>query len=304
MTLFAVTDAYFTAKLDKSHLYQIERILSHFGNHLMLWELEDADVQAFARARRATPTNRGTLPTPATVNREIEMLRAIWKYGKKTLKARTGDEPDWSEAIEDEPKERVRSLSPAEEKALFDNLPDELADLIVFAFLTGARLSNCINLRWCDVRDNRGIIVLTDMKGAAEGDIHELPITPQLRDLLNRKRGQHDEFVFTYLCRRSRKARPGFEGRVRGSRYRYTATNWRSDWKAALKAAGVFDFRFHDLRHTTATRLLSETGNLKLVAKVLGHANIATTTKYAHVDHDQMAAAMTAISQTIHQKEG
>uniref|UniRef100_UPI0037511B05 tyrosine-type recombinase/integrase n=1 Tax=Cypionkella sp. TaxID=2811411 RepID=UPI0037511B05 len=53
--------------------------------------------------------------------------------------------------------------------------------------------------------------------------------------------------------------------------------------KAAMTEAGIEDFRFHDLRHTFASRLLRLTGNLKLVSRLLGHTQIETTMRYAHV---------------------
>lgn len=58
--------------------------------------------------------------------------------------------------------------------------------------------------------------------------------------------------------------------------------------KAAMVAAGIEDFRFHDLRHTFATRLLRHTGNLKLVSRLLGHTQVETTMRYAHVMLDDM----------------
>ena len=64
------------------------------------------------------------------------------------------------------------------------------------------------------------------------------------------------------------------------------------DWRATLNAAGIPDFRFHDLRHTFATRLLRKTGNLKLVSRLLGHTTVETTTRYAHVLDDDLQNAM------------
>jgi site-specific recombinase XerD len=60
----------------------------------------------------------------------------------------------------------------------------------------------------------------------------------------------------------------------------------------------VSDFRFHDYRHDFATKLLRETHNLKLVQKALNHADIKTTTKYAHVLDDEVAAGMDAVQKS------
>jgi site-specific recombinase XerD len=62
--------------------------------------------------------------------------------------------------------------------------------------------------------------------------------------------------------------------------------------------AGVSDFRFHDFRHDFATKLLRETRNLKLVQKALNHADIKTTTKYAHVVDDDLVAGLDAMQKS------
>jgi site-specific recombinase XerD len=55
-------------------------------------------------------------------------------------------------------------------------------------------------------------------------------------------------------------------------------------------------FRFHDFRHDVATKVLRETGNLKTVQKLLDHASITTTARYAHVLDEEVAAAMEAVA--------
>jgi integrase len=56
------------------------------------------------------------------------------------------------------------------------------------------------------------------------------------------------------------------------------------------------NFRLHDTRHTTATRMVRSTGNLKLAQKALGHANISTTVKYAHAVEDDVRDALEKVS--------
>ena len=56
--------------------------------------------------------------------------------------------------------------------------------------------------------------------------------------------------------------------------------------------------RFHDLRHDFATKLLRETGNLKLVQKALNHRNVATTTRYAHVLDSDLAEALERVAKS------
>jgi len=54
----------------------------------------------------------------------------------------------------------------------------------------------------------------------------------------------------------------------------------------------VTDFRFHDFRHDFGSKLLRETSNLKLVQKAMGHADLKTTSRYAHVLDEDVAAAL------------
>ena len=59
---------------------------------------------------------------------------------------------------------------------------------------------------------------------------------------------------------------------MRGQRYPLTINGAKSAWQRMRRKAGVKDFRFHDFRHDFGTKLLRETGNLKLVQKALNHA--------------------------------
>ena len=55
-------------------------------------------------------------------------------------------------------------------------------------------------------------------------------------------------------------------------------------WKKTLERAKIENLRFHDLRHTAATRMAEATGNIIAVSRILGHTNIFTTMRYAHPD--------------------
>jgi len=83
---------------------------------------------------------------------------------------------------------------------------------------------------------------------------------------------------------------------VKGERYPLTYRNVQSYWRRLRKQSGVVGFRIHDYRHDFATKLLRETGNLRLVQKALGHASIETTTRYAHVLDSEVADAMERMS--------
>lgn len=111
-----------------------------------------------------------------------------------------------------------------------------------------------------------------------------------MKAILEPLKGDHPEWVFTFVCRRTR------GDQVKGRRYPITLDGAKSEWRRHRKRANVEDFRFHDFRHDVATKLLRKTGNLKLVQQALNHRDIKTTTKYAHVLDTEVAAALQAIS--------
>jgi integrase len=113
--------------------------------------------------------------------------------------------------------------------------------------------------------------------------------------------------VWTYVSggKKGGKGGKGGTGRAgvfrEGERYPITYWNLQTRWRRALVKAGVSDFRFHDLRHAAATRTLRATGNLKLVQAQLGHAQITTTSKYAHVTNSDLRAGMTQTQEAARQ---
>src|SRR4051794_20638671 len=93
-----------------------------------------------------------------------------------------------------------------------------------------------------------------------------IPMSAAVRELLWSLQGAHKTRVF-----------------VRPSGDPISISGLDTAFGRAMTKAGIEDFRFHDLRHTTATRLLRQEGNLRMVQKLLRHSDIATTARYAHV---------------------
>ena len=249
---------------------QAQKILTGLKRATLASEITDAALTRYISKRRATVAN-------ATVNREIQLLRRVLNYARRNLKMAVGD-LDWEAHILQEPRGRVRELTLDEEARLFSKLPDDLASLAEFCLITGCRAGSAIRLEWRDIDLESRIVVFRNMKG---GEHHTIPMTDRLRNLIaNQPRLLYIKNVFTYKYRGlERKRRP------------FTPAGWSKPWKAALLAAEIEDFKFHDLRHTAASRATRAAG-IENAQKLLGHKDISTTQRYAHVNMDDLLKAM------------
>lgn len=263
--------------------YLIANIVDGLGGDKLLSDITQADLSSYF-------AKRAGLVSAASVNREIEVARPIWRGVRKSHDI--GDMPEWSELRYAVTERDPRELYHSEEDALFPALREDFRDFADFALKSGWRLSEVRHLRWSDVELAQGIAT-TRIKG---GNVLKRPLSQDLKVLIANQ-PKAGPFVFTYICQKSRKAYTDAKGRkhparLKGERYPFTQWGWRRPWAAALKEAGVNAFRFHDLRHTRGTRILRTTGNLQVAAKALGHTNLSTTRRYAHAADDDVRRAL------------
>jgi len=285
----------------------INRLVDYFGPTKLLSDISDDDVAKLVQWRRSqnawgreqTKDEKPMrLVSAATVNRSTTLvLKKIFTRAKRTWKYEFPIEPSWRDHWLQEPKERVRELKATEGAAIELATRSDYQPIFDFVRATGLRLEECI-LRWSEVDWQTGWITKTG-KG---GRMVKTAITSTVRDILLPLRGHHPEFVFTYQAARTRTGKASYkgdgEGRKKGDRYPITYSGLKTQWKRIRAKAKVEDFRFHDFRHDLATKLLRKTGNLKTVQKALSHADIKTTTRYAHVLDEEVAEALESLSRS------
>ncbi|MBR1943154.1 tyrosine-type recombinase/integrase, partial [bacterium] len=63
-----------------------------------------------------------------------------------------------------------------------------------------------------------------------------------------------------------------------------------------LKKAGIEDFRFHDFRHTAATRMLEKGADIRTVQEILGHSSVSVTERYTHTNANKKKSAIELLS--------
>jgi len=268
--------------------YQLENLCSIIGQNRFLHEITQEDFRKFCAARRGKVSN-------ASVNREWQLARRVWKHARKAGYDVPHEESErgivWKDLRLSEPKERSRELSADEQKRLFAKVGPDLLAVVEFAMLSSQRRSAVIGLRRsrCDLDGMRAEVFT---KG---GRWHKFPLTERMAQIIrDRPVVEGCDYVFTYECQRPSPARKDRPRRFKGRRYPYSKQGWYRQWKTALKDAKIDDFRFHDLRHTGISRLVRSSGNLKLGMTLADHSNVSTTSRYAHVLEDDLRMAMVA----------
>ena len=273
-------------------LHNLERIIAWFGEDRRLDEISDPDITAWVAARRgerikgrATLKDGSPAPLvkPATVNRStVEALRKLFTYARRKWKIQIASQPEWREHRLTEPGEQVAELSFVDQERVRERLTEGYREAAMFALASGLRLNNCL-LKWSEI-DWEGGRLKVVQKG---GRVHSMPLSRDMRAILSACRGHDETWVFTFPLRRRDKQR-----RVLGERYPVTYYGLQIAWRRAVAELGI-DLTFHGLRHTTGTRILRQTGNIKAAQKVLGHASAATTSAfYAHATEDDVRNAL------------
>jgi integrase len=225
--------------------------------------------------RKDTATGEAKKRTGATVNRYLAALSSCLGYAVKELQwlERNPMERVRKPA---ENKGRVRFLSDDERTALLDACRPH-ADLylaVVLSLTTGARQAEIMGLRWGQIDFARQVISLSETKN---GDRRALPLVGEAFTLL-RERGRvrtlHDDRIFPPSAR------------AKKSDY----LDLRDPWVKALKAAGIENFHWHDLRHTAASYLAMSGVSLVEIAKVLGHRTLQMVARYSHLSDGHIVA--------------
>lgn len=168
-------------------------------------------------------------------------------------------------SMERENNTRDRWLTCEEERRLLAASAPWLQEIIVFAIHTGMRCGEILNLTWAGVDLNRRTATVFKSKN---GERRTIPLSHTLVQALQNKassRRMDSELVFTSAARTP-----------------LDAPNLRRSFRLALKHGQVSDFRFHDLRHTCATRMVQAGVDLYKVQRILGHKSPMMTQRYAH----------------------
>lgn len=184
-------------------------------------------------------------------------------------------------------REIVRFLSNAEESRLRNamasrdagashstsqrSFKDHLTPIVMLAMNTGMRRGEILSLDWTDV-DFETRTIRVQARNAKSGRQRHIPLNNEAIDVLRawKSDSSNDDEVFA-------------------------PSDIKKGWGALLTTAAITNFRFHDLRHHFASRLVSSGVDLNVVRELLGHSDLKMTLRYAHLCPTRLASAVATL---------
>ena len=261
----------------KSYRYTIKKhILPVLGRKPAL-SLDHAAVSAF---------HHSLIRTPAAANRAVEMLFRIYRAAEERELIPEGTNPCRQIAMNRQ-RRHERFLTDEEFHRLGQVLDEAersggtvmyAAMAIRLLLLTGCRKSEVLNLRWEHVDLEAREMRLPDSKTGPR----TVQLSPAAAEVLARI--------------------PRVEGNphvIPGALNGNPMTGLQRHWAKVRKRARLEDMRLHDCRHSFASRALALGESLPMIGKLLGHSQVQTTARYAHLTRDSVHDAARRVSERI-----
>jgi integrase len=250
----------------------------HFGKHAKVADVTFADCdrlhQKISRSGHPYAANR-------CKNVMTKMFKLAIRWGWRADNPASAVEMNHEAA-------RKRYMSADELARLTAALPKhpnkKFADIIRLLLLTGARRGEVQSMQWADIDFAAGTWTKPARTTKTKID-HTVPLSAPARQLLaeifDSQRSAPSPWVFP------------------SSRNGGHVVELKDDWTALCAVAVITGLRIHDLRHSFASQLASSGASLPLIGALLGHAQPATTARYAHLYQDPQKAAVEKIGATI-----
>ena len=258
---------------DTDDSYLRNHLLPKFGR-MHLDEITTSDVIAFHHGMRAQGYAAGTC------NRAVIMVRYMFNLAKKWSIEGAATNPAIGLPLFEENNKRDRYLKPEEVKRLYEALQlsenTQLKYIVPLLLLTGCRKRELLNAKWehFDVERRAWRIPISK-----SGKARHVPLSSDVVNLLS----QVPRFEgCPYLVPNPKTLVP------------YVTVYWA--WNTVRTNAGLADVRMHDLRHSFASFLVNAGRSLYELQNILGHAQLITTQRYAHLSQNTLLEATDAAS--------
>jgi len=221
----------------------------------------------------------------STINRELACLKTCFSKAIEWEKAERNPAAKIKKFHEPNAKERI--LTAEEMKRLLNVASPEVRPVLIIALNTGMRRGEILGLRWRDVDFVKGFILIENSKSGRSRKIPMNGLVFETLRAMNRDR----EFVFENPETRTniKDVKTAFKGACRRAKKDPKDENDK----------GIEGVRFHDLRHTAASRMIEAGVDLVTVSKILGHATIQMTMRYCHPTPENMRRAVEKLSEVF-----
>ena len=222
--------------------------------------------------------------TNVTANRSLSVIKKVFKHGLE-IRAVMNDVSEQMSFLSEKEHVRNRFLLPTQLDLLIDATQTNrgkfyMPSIIYLGAEHGASKQEVLSLEWSDI----------------DFDFQDVGLIRFFRTKNTKERTE-------FLMPRTKKALLDWKAHLEWKRHRTKVTEVKSDnvfcridgtpiknfnkaWWACLKAAGIKDFHFHDLRHTFCSNLIMSGGDLKDAKEMIGHADISMTDRYSHLTND------------------
>jgi integrase len=257
---------------------QLKNLCAYFGKQ-RIQSITHADIESYRSVRLQTKTIYGAERTITGVNRELALLRVILNFARRQgwIVRNPFEMGESLISLADENR-RDRLLTAEEEMRLLavcDGPRAHIRALIIAAVDTAMRKGELLKLKWSDMDFDRDLIrVRKTTTKTWEG--RTIGITSRLRAELQRLweqgTGNIDELMF------------GLKD------------NFKRSFATACRLAAIENLHFHDLRHTSTTRMIQSGMEPMEVMKITGHRQMSTFLRYLNVDHRTARRAAEALN--------
>ncbi len=200
---------------------------------------------------------------PATIARRLVVLKAV--YNRAFRESRIEKNPVARVRPLKFDNRIVRYLTPEQEERLFDSLPERLHPIVTVALHTGCRQGELLRLIWGDVDFGSGTFLVREAKS---GESRRVMMNSEVQTVLIGLSGRENPRGPVFANALGKQMDGG---------------GLRKEFIIAVKKAGFEPFRFHDLRHTFASRLAMNGANDRTLQTLLGHKSQTMILRYAHL---------------------
>ena len=264
------------ASFESLKSYSLENFKVHFGERTYLSQVRYLDLETYRNHLKQKATRHKGVRADASVNREIATIRHLFSKAVEWEMIDQNPFEQGKSLLLKASNQRIRYLTEEEIDRLLEECKSakHLYRVVICAINTGMRRGEILSLRWEQIRN--GFIYLAKTKTK---NPREIPINKDLAQMfkeIRKEQGLSSKHVFIYNSRVVQKVHKGF--------------------RAALKRAGIEDFKFHDLRHTFASHVIMRGGSLKDVQELLGHKTVTMTLRYAHLSQEHKKNAVNLLN--------